>query len=80
MQRMHKKRIDNTRDNTQKLRTIIDDFIASYEHTHNGRTPSMNHIAAHLNENEIPSPQGKEAKWYAQTVKRVIERTTEHQR
>lgn len=69
---MHANRVEKATQGRQDLASKIDEVKEEFKSSHNGADPSLNKIAAILNERHISSPNGKSS-WHAKTVKRIIE-------
>jgi hypothetical protein len=74
VQSMHANRVQKAAENNQTLSETIAKIKDDYKADHAGKDPSMNRLAQILNERQIESPRGKESKWYAETVKRILEK------
>ncbi|CCH57673.1 hypothetical protein BN8_p06881 (plasmid) [Fibrisoma limi BUZ 3] len=74
VQSMHANRVQKAAENNQNLSETIAKIKEDYKTSHAGKEPSMNRLAQILNERHVESPRGKESKWYAETVKRILEK------
>ena len=65
--------VEKAQKNADEVIKSIETIKTNYMASHNGHEPSMHKIAELLNASEVVSP--RKGKWYAQTVKRILERT-----
>lgn len=68
----HERKTEIAIQTAQELAPHIAECSNRYRAENNGKEPSLHKLADLLNQGKVPTPGGKESKWYAQTVKRVM--------
>lgn len=68
------KRTEKASETSTRLSEKIEEIKKTYREAHEGKEPSLGQLADILTAQQIESPNGL-TKWYAQTVKRVLERS-----
>ncbi|WP_236648952.1 recombinase family protein, partial [Spirosoma sp. 209] len=69
------KRVEQSASNNVALSKSINEVRSELLASNPNKKPALSRIAEILNERGVVSPRGKESKWYAETVKRILERT-----
>lgn len=68
------KRVEQSASNNLALSKSIHEVRDELLANNPNKKPALSRIAEILNERGVVSPRGKESKWYAETVKRILER------
>ena len=68
----NEKRTEKSVQTSQKTAPIIAMIVQKFKDEHYGKEPSLHKLADLLNESGIEAPGGPGSKWYAQSVKRVM--------
>lgn len=69
------KRVEQSTSNNLALSKNINEIRDELLANNPNKKPALSRIAEILNERGVVSPRGKESKWYAETVKRILERS-----
>lgn len=73
------KRVEQSASNNVALSKSINEVRDELLASNPNKKPALSRIAEILNERGVVSPRGKESRWYAETVKRILERTPKDQ-